>query len=52
LYVATLQEPACAPDANADGAVDSQDFFHFLTAFFAGVADFNEDGLTDSQDFF
>jgi uncharacterized membrane protein len=44
----------CAADFNGDGTLNSQDFFDYLSAFFAGVpsADFNHDGLTNSQDFF
>jgi probable HAF family extracellular repeat protein len=45
---------ACPADFNTDDAVNSQDFFDFLTAFFAGAprADFNADALVNSQDFF
>lgn len=44
----------CLADFNTDGIVNSQDFFDFLTAFFAAApdADFNADGLINSQDFF
>jgi YVTN family beta-propeller protein len=44
--------PACPPDWNNDGAVNSQDFFDFLNVFFQSNADFNRDGVTNSQDFF
>jgi hypothetical protein len=44
--------PLCSCDWNADHALNSQDFFDFLTAFFAGSADYNADGVTNSQDFF
>jgi len=47
-------EPACRADFNADGVVNSQDFFGFLSAFFAqdAAADFNADGDVGSPDFF
>jgi hypothetical protein len=49
-----LTAAACRADFNADGAVGSQDFFDFLSAFlaFAPGADFNSDGAVNSQDFF
>ena len=47
-----LPHDVCESDVNADGVVDSRDFFEFLAAFFASDGDFNEDGLTDSRDFF
>lgn len=42
----------CPSDWNDDGGVNSQDFFDYITAFFAGDGDINCDGQTNSQDFF
>jgi hypothetical protein len=44
--------PRCPSNWNADCAVNSQDFFDYLTDFFDGNADFNMSGETNSQDFF
>jgi hypothetical protein len=49
---------ACPCNFNGDEFLNSQDFFDFLTCFFAGPcppgqdADYNNDGLVNSQDFF
>lgn len=47
-------QPECAADFNHDDVLNSQDFFDFLSAFFAtsAPADFNDDGAVNSQDFF
>jgi hypothetical protein len=46
--------PPCRPDFDGSGELNSQDFFDFLAAFFAGsgAADFNTDRQVNSQDFF
>ncbi|MGE3109236.1 MAG: hypothetical protein AB7G11_04565 [Phycisphaerales bacterium] len=51
-HVRVLVGTSCPCDWNDDGVVNSQDFFNFLTDFFADAADFNNDGATNSQDFF
>jgi len=48
----TVDGDACPADFNGSGGVNSQDFFDFIAAFFAGDADFNHNGSTTSQDFF
>jgi hypothetical protein len=47
-------DTSCPADFNEDDVVNSQDFFDFLTAFFASSpdADFNADKVVNSQDFF
>jgi hypothetical protein len=44
----------CPADFNHSGAVNSQDFFDFLAAYFslAPAADFNHSGTVNPQDFF
>jgi hypothetical protein len=45
-------EPPCAADWDADGSLNSNDFFAFLDSYFTGDADFDADGATNSNDFF
>ncbi len=47
-------DPVCAADFNGDTFVNSQDFFDFISAFFAlePASDFNRDAFINSQDFF
>jgi hypothetical protein len=54
LFVADLPDVTfgCPSDWDNSGLVNSQDFFNFLTDFFAATADINNSGATDSQDFF
>lgn len=51
---ALVCRPACSADFNADGFVNSQDFFDFLAPFFEQQpsADINTDGFVNSQDYF
>ena len=44
--------PRCRADWNGDAAMNSQDFFDFVSDFFALNADFNGDSILNSQDFF
>jgi hypothetical protein len=50
----TPTPPPCLCDFNGNGILNSQDFFDFVSAFFAAAlnADFNHDGIVNSQDFF
>jgi hypothetical protein len=52
ILLGTEGGPVCPCDWNHSGDLNSQDFFDFLTDFFAGNADFNNSGGTDSQDYF
>jgi hypothetical protein len=50
--VSLTQAGGCPCDWNHTDGLNSQDFFDFLSDFFANNADFNHSGATDSQDFF
>jgi hypothetical protein len=54
LRLDSADPPPCIADFNADGVVNSQDFFDFLGRFFVldPRADVNLDGVVNSQDFF
>jgi hypothetical protein len=47
-----FQGASCRCDWNNSGALNSQDMFDFLSAFFSGNGDFDCSGSTNSQDFF
>jgi hypothetical protein len=53
-----FRQRGCPCDFNADGVLNSQDYFDFLTCFFGGGcpagqdADYNNDTLVNSQDYF
>ena len=52
MTISPVVPPSCPCDWDTSGAVNSQDFFEYVTDFFSGDADFNDSGATDSQDFF
>jgi len=49
---ACFPQPSCPCNFNGDDFLNSQDFFDFITAFFANEADYNCDTFVNSQDFF